>query len=96
MEFPIISGVVGFLAALIFARSWHSALLIGALITVPVTLFHVYMWTGGLEGAGFEPAKLPESTGSLFEFTLWNCVLLAVPGAIAGLAAYLLRRAVRG
>lgn len=96
MIFPIISGVVGFVGGLIFARSWPAALIIGALITVPVTLFHVYMWTGGLDGAGFDPAKLLESTGSLLEFALWNCVLLAIPCALAGLAAHLLRRAVRG
>ena len=84
MHFAVATAL-GFIGTLFFASSWLRGLIVGAVAGLPWAVLHVYMMTGGTNGAGFDPSQLPESTGSMAEFLIWICLFMAVCGAIGGL-----------
>ena len=95
MHFAI-AAVLGFFGTLVFANSWQRGLIVGALASLPWAVFHVYMMTGGTNGAGFDPSQLPESTGSMAQFLFWVCLFMAAAGAIGGLFGAGIKKLFRG
>lgn len=87
-----IAAACGFVAALILSRGWISSAVIGFLAAAPFAVFSVYMYTGGVEGAGFDASQLPEGSGSMMTVITMFVIMFGVFGIVGGLVSAGIKR----
>lgn len=87
-----IAASCGFIATLILARGWLSAAVVGFLAAQPFAIFSVYMLSGGLNGAGFDAATLPEGSSSLLNFAMMFCIMFGLCGLVGGLVGFVMKK----
>lgn len=91
----LIAAGCGFLVALVAARSWLWSSLLGALGAVPFAIFSAYMYSGGVEGNGFDGTKLPEGFPQVPEFVALMVVFYGAFGLAGGIASCAVKKVIR-